>query len=72
MLITTIEDLNTLDDGQRVKLTPNSSNPLHTGAVIATFSGGYFLCDGSNPMDGPDYYWRDVFQYNEAIELVNE
>lgn len=69
MLIETIEDLNNVDDGTRVKLTPNDMNPLHSKPVMATFSGGYFMCDGSDPECGPDYYWRDVFQYNDTIEI---
>ncbi len=68
--IQTMDDLNNLDDGSRVKLTPNELNPIHDKPVMATFTGGYFLCDGSNPMDGPDYYFRDVFQFNDRIEVI--
>lgn len=70
MEIKTIEALNEVPDGSRVRLTPNEMNPLHSKPVDATFSGGYFQCDGSNPIEGPDYYWRDVFQYNYRIEII--
>lgn len=70
MQIESIEDLNHVKDGARIRLTPNAANPIHSAPVMATFSGGYFMCDGSNPMDGPDYYFRDVFTYNDTIEVV--
>lgn len=60
-----VTDLNTLMDGQRVLLKPLPGNPLHKAPVMATFSSGYFYCDSTDPMDGPDYYWRDVLVYNE-------
>lgn len=62
-------DIENLKDGDRVKLHPNADNPLHKKPIAATFQGGYFHCDGSDPMNGPDYYWRDVLQYNEGFEL---
>lgn len=70
MKIETIEDLNQVEDGARIRLTPNAVNPIHSSPVLATFSSGYFLCDGSDPMDGPDYYFRDVFQFNDVIEVI--
>ena len=60
-------DFDELEDGMRVKLYPNSSNPLHKKPVIATYHSGYFYCDGTSPMDGPDYYLGDVLQYNDGF-----
>lgn len=62
-----ITDLAKLSNGDRVKLFPNNENPLHKHPVLATFQGGYFYCDGSPPEDGPDYYFRDVFQFNHGF-----
>lgn len=59
-----------LADGSRVRLYPNALNPIHKAPAVATFSGGYFYCDGSDPMDGPDYYFGDVLTYNERIEVI--
>lgn len=63
-------DFEALEDGQRIKLFPNSSNPIHRRPVSATYSGGYYYCDGTDPMEGPDYYFRDVGQYNSGFEIV--
>jgi hypothetical protein len=57
-------DLTVLDDGTTVTLYPNSANPLHKTPQRATYSRGYFYCDKSDPMDGPDYCFRDVLTYN--------
>ena len=65
-----MRDVNELNDGDRVRLTPNAANPLHKKPVVATYSGGYFYCDGTSPMDGPDYYFGDVLAYNDRMELV--
>lgn len=62
-----IEDLR---NGDRVRLYPSADNPIHKCPVEATFSDGYFFCDGSDPRDGPDYYVRDVLLYNERIEAI--
>ena len=62
-------EIENLQDGERVRLYPNSSNTLHKRPVDATYSQGYFYCDGSNPADGPDYYFGDVLTYNERIEV---
>lgn len=63
-------DIERLQDGDRVTLFPNSLNPLHKKPVTATFAGGYFYCDGSKPEDGPDYYWRDVLEFNDGFEAI--
>jgi hypothetical protein len=60
-------DFESLTDGARITLYPTPENPLHRKAVNATYQGGYFFCDGTNPMDGPDYYMGDVFAYNEGF-----
>ena len=68
-------DFESIKDGDVVKLYPNFDNPLHkpiNGPVTATYSGGYFYCRGSNPMDGPDYYLGDVMIYNDCFEIVHE
>lgn len=59
-----------LEDGDRVRLYPNDQNPLHKAPIMATFSGGYFYCDGTDPISGPDYYLGDVLTYNDRIEVV--
>ena len=63
-------DFENLRDGARVVLYPNDDNPLHDNPVRATHSGGYFYCDNTTPSMGPDYYWRDVLQYNNGFTLV--
>ena len=57
-------DFDQLTDGQQINLVPNQDNPLHHEPVKATYSGGYFYCEGSDPMDGPDYYLGDVAKFN--------
>lgn len=61
-------DFENLDDGSRIRLYPNNSNPLHKKPVVATYSSGYFYCDGTPPMEGPDYYFGDVMAYNDGFE----
>ena len=63
-------NLESLADGTRVRLFPNDANPLHKKPVVATYTGGYFFCDGSDPSDGPDYYFRDVLMYNDGWEVL--
>lgn len=63
-------DIESLKDGDRVRLFPNESNPLHKSPVVAMFNKGYFCVEGSDPFDGPDYYWRDVMVYNDGFELL--
>ena len=63
-------DFETLSDGDQVILHPNSENPLHKKPVKATVQSGYFHCEGSNPMDGPDYYFGDVLKYNHGFTAV--
>lgn len=63
-------DFETLEDGTAIVLHPNEANPLHSQPIKATFSGGYFFCEGSNPMDGPDYYFGDVLAYNDGFEIA--
>jgi hypothetical protein len=65
-----IGDFFALQDDCRVRLTPNAANPIHNAPVMATYSGGYFYCDGTDPMEGPDYYVGDVLTYNDNIEIV--
>ena len=66
-----ITDLSSLRDGDVVLLRPKPGNPLHRQPVKAMFQSGYFYCVGTDPMDGPDYYWRDVLVHND-IEAVEE
>lgn len=65
-------ELESLTDGDRVRLYPNCENRLHTKPVMATYADGYFFCDGTDPMEGPDYYEGDVMRYNDRIEVINE
>lgn len=62
-------DFETLTDGANIVLHPNDQNPLHKKDVQATFSGGYFFCEGSDPMDGPDYYLGDVLTYCDGYSV---
>lgn len=63
-------DLDALVDGQRVELHPLKNNPLHKKPVIATYQDGYFYCDGSDPLNGPDYYFGDVFRHNKGWKFI--
>ena len=65
------DDFDSLKDGDRIELFPNGLNPLHTKPFIATYSGGYFYAEKSDPMDGPDYYWRDVGLYNDGFKMLS-
>lgn len=60
-------DFENLEDGDRVVLHPNESNPLHNSPVKATYVSGYFYCDETNPEKGPDYYFGDAFKYNSGF-----
>lgn len=62
-------DIENLKDGDELTLHPNSINPLHKSPIKAVFSGGYFMCEGSDPELGPDYYFRDVLMYNEGFTI---
>jgi hypothetical protein len=62
-------DIENLKDGDRVVLFPNSLNPLHKKPITASFHDGYFYCESSHAEDGPDYYWRDVLEFNEGFEV---
>lgn len=61
-------DFENLKDGERITLIPNASNPLHKKPVQTTHQSGFFHCDGSNPEDGPDYYFGDVRTYNDGFD----
>lgn len=63
-------DFDNLQDGDRVMLFPNNANPLHKRATTATYSSGYFYCDGTSPANWPDYYWGDVLTYNNGFEII--
>lgn len=67
-----MSDIENLEDGARVRLHPTQDNPIHKEPKNATYSGGFFFCDGSDPRDGPDYYLGDVLTYNERIEVIND
>lgn len=60
-----------LNDNDRVLLTPLPGNPLHKKPVMATYWSGYFYCDGSNKVDGPDYYWGDVLTYCDIEKVTS-
>lgn len=60
-------DFENLSEGDVITLYPNSANPLHKGPVKATYTNGYFFCEGGNPAEGPDYYLGDVMAYNEGF-----
>ena len=58
----------TLEDGDRVELRPKDGNPLHKKPVMATYQGGYFYADGSDPTLGPDYYFGDILTYCDVVQ----
>ena len=62
-------DFMEIENGERVTLHPSASNPLHKEPVKATFQSGYFYCDGTDPMEGPDYYLGDVMAYNDGYTV---
>ncbi len=62
-------DVENLTNGARITLHPNEDNPLHSRDVKASFADGYFFCDGSDPMDGPDYYLGDVLQFCHGYSI---
>lgn len=63
-------DFEALDDGAEIILHPLPGNPLHKKPVKAIMSGGYFYCEGTNPTDGPDYYFGDVLRYCEGFSAA--
>lgn len=63
------KDLACLRRGDRVLLHPKPDNQLHQKPVWATYSEGYFFCDGTSMPEGPDYYFRDVLTYNYGWEV---
>ncbi len=65
-------DFRSLRDGTRIVLYPNEQNPLHKKPVKATYRAGYLYCDGSDPSDGPDYYWRDVLICNVGFTVIEK
>lgn len=62
-------DFEALEDGARLVLYPTEDNPLHKEPVAATYSGGFFYCDGTSEEEGPDYFFGDVFLYNHGFTL---
>lgn len=60
-------DFDQLPDGARITIHPLPDNPLHKKPVIATHQFGYFYCDGTDPMEGPDYYLGNVLRYCEGF-----
>lgn len=59
-------DFTELSNGDTVFLHPNEQNPIHQVKTKATYLDGYFYCEGTNPMEGPDYYFGDVLKYNHG------
>ncbi|MGD9670226.1 MAG: hypothetical protein AB7U75_14510 [Hyphomicrobiaceae bacterium] len=62
-------DFDQIEDGATVMLYPRDVNPIHHEPVEAFYQDGYFYCKGSDPLDGPDYYFGDVLTYNEGYEI---
>lgn len=60
-------DFDQIEDGARITLYPLPDNPLHSKPVAATYAGGYFYCDGTDPTEGPDYYLGDVLANCEGF-----
>lgn len=57
------DNLEDLENGSVVILHPNKYNPIHKKPISATYQDGYFYCKGSDPLNGPDYYWGDILAY---------
>lgn len=64
-------DFDQIPNDSRVTLYPKKDNPLHSTAIGAFFSNGYFYCDGNDGSDGPDYYLGDVLKYNEGYSTAS-
>ena len=62
-------DFDKIESGQWIMLFPNDSNPLHKSPIKAFYNEGYYYCEGTDPNEGPDYYFRDVGQYNHGYEF---
>lgn len=60
-------DFQNLRNGDVVILHPRAENPLHKRPKKATYSSGYFFCEGTDPTEGPDYYLGDVLTYCEGF-----
>lgn len=63
-------DFDALEDDARIRIFPRPENPLHKKPITATYSAGYFYCDGTPPAEGPDYYLGDVLRWNEGFEVL--
>lgn len=59
-------DFDNLEEGRRITLHPLDDNPIHKAPVRCTYSRGYFYCDGTDPIEGPDYYLGDVLRFNKG------
>ena len=62
-------DFQNLANGDRITLYPRANNPLHKKPVTAIYDGRHFWCDGSDVVEGPDYYLGDVLTFNEGFSL---
>ena len=65
-------DFEILEDGEIVILHPLPDNPLHKRPIRAVLAGRYFFCEGTDPMDGPDYYFGDVLRFNEGFTMPDD
>lgn len=63
-------DFDAIPDGAAIILHPADANMLHRKPVRATRQGFYFYCEGTDPVDGPDYSMRDVSAFCEGWEAV--
>lgn len=61
-------DFHNIEEGQRVTLHPADANLIHREPVVATYSAGYFFCDGTDPECGPDYSLSDVAAFCRGWE----
>lgn len=50
-----------------VKLYPNEKNLLYKKPVVLEYSNGYFF-----GKEGPDFYFRDVADWNNGYHFVKE
>lgn len=63
-------DFENLKDGERARLHPLPTNPLHKKPVEALFTSGYFYAFTSDPAEGPDYYMGDVATFCGGFDLI--
>ena len=60
------KDIENLEDGDEIVLYPKETNPIHSRPILTTFVDGYFFC-ADNRGPSPDYYFRNVLEFNKGF-----